>query len=317
LVDEGTAAPRGPRAGKDPAFLLYVADALADERFVLMSTTQVGAYMLLLMFHWHEGSVPADEASLSRLARMKNGGAAWRAVWAGGPGAVGKCFHQHPDLPGRLVQKRMARTLAQRAVARVTASEAGRRGGRKSAQIRRDLQATVNPPSTMSLSLSRSISNPKIGTPETQPTTPQLTLSGPDGPTIAPVEADVRSRQDAIRWADEFRVLWQRHPGRGMPGEKLRKRNRAKAEAKYIRMKPDVDLSRRILAGHAAACASRQWIEGYVEDLHVWFGNRGWEDEDVGAVEGETQQERWAREQREGSRRWIEERKRQREGGGT
>src|ERR1035437_3994521 len=44
---------------------LYVGDFLRDTRH--LTTTQVGAYMLLLMHYWSTGSLPKDVPSLRRI----------------------------------------------------------------------------------------------------------------------------------------------------------------------------------------------------------------------------------------------------------
>lgn len=288
-----------PRAGRRPAFQLYPADFLADEKVALMTTTQVGAYSLLLFFHWREGSIPADPADLARLARMKTG-AAWRTVWR----RLEPCFMPHPSRPDRLVQKRMFEALESGVDLSRSRSESGARGGRKSAQVRRAAQASASTLPQQIQALQSSSSSPSPLSLELVPKDgeqPQLELSG--------------ERVARGRWLDEFRVLWERHPGRPDGAGKARKRGRALAEAAYLRLRPDLELAKRILSGHASACAGRQWIEGYVPDLFRWLRGRGWEDELVEGAAGETQQERWAREQREGSKRWLEARAREREGG--
>jgi uncharacterized protein YdaU (DUF1376 family) len=60
-------------AGKPPYFPLYVKDFAADSKVELMSTEEVGAYILLLCKAWLEepaGSLPANDKVLARWARM-------------------------------------------------------------------------------------------------------------------------------------------------------------------------------------------------------------------------------------------------------
>jgi uncharacterized protein YdaU (DUF1376 family) len=267
-----------------------------------MSLAQRGAYITLLGYHWREGSIPADRERIGRLLGVR--GRALDAVWSG---PLLECFVESPE-PGRLIQMRMfqeARTLRDW-IAR--SRESGARGGRKSASIRRasqgDPRGSLKPRATSSVSSLQSpisILSSEEGFQDGDQ--PQLALSG--------------ERVARARWVEESRVLWDRHPGRPDGDGKARKRGRALAEAAYLRLRPDSELARAILSGHASACAGRQWQEGYVPDLHRWLRSRGWEDELVEGAAGETQTERWAREQVEGSRRWLEERRREREGGGA
>lgn len=59
---------------KRPWMPLYVSDYMADTAH--LSVAEHGAYLLLIMNYWHNGSLPADEAKLQRIAKMTN------AQWA-------------------------------------------------------------------------------------------------------------------------------------------------------------------------------------------------------------------------------------------
>ena len=52
---------------KPPAFQWYPKDHLADEKVVLMSLEEEGAYFHLTCYCWLEGSIPTDAALLARL----------------------------------------------------------------------------------------------------------------------------------------------------------------------------------------------------------------------------------------------------------
>lgn len=54
-----------------PAFQFYVQDFLTGTMY--MSSTEVGAYILLLCHQWDKGSLPSDEKELRKIARCTTG----------------------------------------------------------------------------------------------------------------------------------------------------------------------------------------------------------------------------------------------------
>jgi uncharacterized protein YdaU (DUF1376 family) len=51
-----------------PWMPLYVADYQADTAH--LSTTEHGAYLLLIMFYWTKGKLPDDEEAIRRVTRL-------------------------------------------------------------------------------------------------------------------------------------------------------------------------------------------------------------------------------------------------------
>jgi uncharacterized protein YdaU (DUF1376 family) len=64
-------AKRNARGGDPaPAFQFYARDWLADEHVLVMTLEEEGIYIRLLALCWQEGSIPADPAVASRLAKF-------------------------------------------------------------------------------------------------------------------------------------------------------------------------------------------------------------------------------------------------------
>lgn len=82
---------------------LYSNAFLADDNVEMMSTEEIGAFLLILMRAWNQqppASIPDDDEKLSRWCRVTS--KRWNKI----KGAVLKPFVTHCD--GRLYQKRMA-----------------------------------------------------------------------------------------------------------------------------------------------------------------------------------------------------------------
>ncbi len=56
---------------KSPAFQFYPADFLSDAKTASMTAEEIGIYTLLLCYCWIEGSLPAEQNFLARLARTQ------------------------------------------------------------------------------------------------------------------------------------------------------------------------------------------------------------------------------------------------------
>ena len=86
-----------------PAFQFYPNDWLSSPTIALMSPAEEGAYIRLLSYAWADPdcSLPDDDAALSQLSRLGEG---W---FNGGSTTIRKCFKEHPEKSGRLVNIRL------------------------------------------------------------------------------------------------------------------------------------------------------------------------------------------------------------------
>lgn len=107
---------------------LYVYEFLADRNVQAMSLDELGAYFLLIMTQWVNGSVPSDMRVLARLLRNQDPEMMER-IWQ----ALAPCYREHPTMPGELIQGRVEE---ERETARQRLA-GNSRGGRTSAERRR------------------------------------------------------------------------------------------------------------------------------------------------------------------------------------
>lgn len=115
--------------GKSPAFQIYPGDLLSSPRVAVMTTEQLGAYLILLFYAWLDAdcSIPDDDSQLAAMTKLGEG-------WFNHASRVVRpCFEPHPRLEGRLVNVR----LVEERVKQLEWREKSAAGGRKSAQTRR------------------------------------------------------------------------------------------------------------------------------------------------------------------------------------
>lgn len=106
-------------------FPLYVGDYLADTGH--LSTSEHGAYLLLLMHQWRNGCIPNDERQLTKITRTT--AREWRAI-----SATVLAFFDCVE--NGFQQGRLERVRAEQAEKRQRLSEAGRKAGKASAAQR-------------------------------------------------------------------------------------------------------------------------------------------------------------------------------------
>lgn len=84
---------------KLPWFPLYANDFLGSEKIAVMSTEEIGAYILLLCYAWNDKdcTIPNDPAMLARMTKQTNGCST----------TVQRCFNIHQTKPDRLYNERL------------------------------------------------------------------------------------------------------------------------------------------------------------------------------------------------------------------
>jgi uncharacterized protein YdaU (DUF1376 family) len=112
---------------------LYVGDYLGDTGH--LSTTQHGAYLLLMMHYWRKGELPDDDKQLASITKLP------LRIWADNRETLQSFFYdgwKHKRIEAEL--GRMETVSARRA-------EAGYKGGIRSAMSRMKLEDTASRPS--------------------------------------------------------------------------------------------------------------------------------------------------------------------------
>jgi uncharacterized protein YdaU (DUF1376 family) len=111
---------------KRPWMPLYVGDYLGDTGH--LTTTQHGAYLLLMMHYWRKGGLPDDDRQLSKIAKLP------LKTWCEYRATLQDFFHdgwKHKRIEAEL--QKMMRVSEQRAIA-------GQKGGLGSALSRMKLE---------------------------------------------------------------------------------------------------------------------------------------------------------------------------------
>jgi 5-methylcytosine-specific restriction endonuclease McrA len=103
---------------KSPAFQLYPNDFLGSAKVGMMTTEEIGAYLLLLLLDWQEDGFDYQAPRLARWCRLPT--ARFTKAW----GAIGPCFTA--DAAGRLRNPRLERERIKQADWREKSSNGGK-----------------------------------------------------------------------------------------------------------------------------------------------------------------------------------------------
>lgn len=264
-ADQPPRKRKNVRAGKPPALSLYAADWLADGIVSGMEADEEGTYWRLLLIAFREFGLPNDEALVRGMTKIRRA-RAWPRVWAKIrlklrpeiPCGCGRIPCPHGE--GRLRDARQEKERL--ASAEFSALQKDRADRRWHAS---GIEPAVPEPC---LAPAPALAGGRAGSGSRDGDHPLTENLSPNG--------DERARRLAsfARWREEFARLWSAHPPRHG-----RKANKPKAWEAYRALRPTVDKAAEIWAGHERAVASKDWIDGFVPDLHRWIKATGWGDE--------------------------------------
>jgi uncharacterized protein YdaU (DUF1376 family) len=116
-----------------PYFPFYPHDFMLDENVVAMSAVARGIYVSMLCHQWEHGSVPNKPAFIARLASATD-----EEVREALAGALGPCWPEDMEHPGRLVNPRLALEFDKAAEHRSDIREKRSAAGKKSVAVRRE-----------------------------------------------------------------------------------------------------------------------------------------------------------------------------------
>lgn len=184
---------------------LYIADYLADTR--RLSTLEHGAYMLLIMDYWRNGSLPNDEEKLARIAGLS------RREWASVRDSVAPLFHD--GWKHKRIDAELAKSVEKSNAARQSAAKRWDRQG--------SLNADANGMRSHTEGRCEMDANDMLS--QSQPQTSQTASAVFDGasrkpkrskprtamrPDAQPTEADSRAAAEAGLSGEQYRSEWKK-----------------------------------------------------------------------------------------------------------
>jgi hypothetical protein len=115
----------------------YVSKWLSSETRLRLSPLGRSVYLDLLFNASEKGSIPDDHCLLAKLADVSR--EEFEAVWP----LIAPKFQPHPTEPGRLINPEMQQVVAERKRLHESKAAAGRAGGLKSGEARREAPASA------------------------------------------------------------------------------------------------------------------------------------------------------------------------------
>jgi uncharacterized protein YdaU (DUF1376 family) len=183
---------------------LYIADYLADTR--RLSTLEHGAYMLLIMDYWRNGSLPNDDAKLARIAGLS--GREWKVVRE----SIAPLFHdgwKHKRIDAELI-----RSAEKSNSARLSAGKRWERQGNANANASADAMQTHSDGicgDDANEMLSQLHSQTAKAVFESAPHKPKRSRPRTAvDPNAQPSEADAQAATSAGLNTEQFRVEWRK-----------------------------------------------------------------------------------------------------------
>jgi uncharacterized protein YdaU (DUF1376 family) len=220
-------------------FSFYPYEFISDERVLAMTLEQVGAYLLLMMSQWVNGSIPSDIPTLARI--LKRTTAEMEILWAG----VRPCFQEHPEMPGRLVQPRLEGERAET----LKRMEKARRRAETYRERKRARDATVT------------------GRGQNGDVTKRCTVmysSNIESPS---------KKEESFDAESAFGELWEAYHQKGRVKRVLSQQY----FVEEIRTQATHDRVMAAVTGKWAR--SEKWAKGFVLTLPEWIHNRCWDEE--------------------------------------
>jgi len=130
-----------PKPGKAPAWPSYAGDIISDEMIRTAPLASIGAYWLLLNHQWLEGSIPENLSTIAALLGVPDDtdSSAINLPMANARGVaitellkpILQKFQPHPDLPGRLINRRLFEIKLEQEERSAERAKSGKKGASK------------------------------------------------------------------------------------------------------------------------------------------------------------------------------------------
>ena len=227
---------------------LYIGDYLADTG--RLTTEQHGAYLLIIMDYWRNGSPPDDDEALAAITRLP------LQAWQKHRKSIERMF---TIIDGEWVHKRIEEELQASKDNKEKSSKRGKAGAEKrwSTQCLDDASSIAQASSTQCLDDAQAMLNPM--------------LKNSPSPSPSPIKSNTPPYPPP--GDDGFDAFWERYP---------KKVGKAAALKAWRKLKPDVGKQSVMLAALAVQVESESWRKDggqFVPNPATWLNGARWEDE--------------------------------------